>query len=111
MPITTGANVMTPDSTATEDLKREGRSSPERSHFTTQSTAARKIRLESEGLGASIDAVAERKSFYDQRAGNRLAEGKRHYHRLLRNYFAFLVPPGQRVLELGCGVGDLLSSL
>src|ERR1043166_4506867 len=72
---------------------------------------AEKFRLERDGPVAPIDAVPDRKSFYDQRATNRAAEVKRHYHRLLRNYFAFLIPPGQRVLELGCGIGDLLSSL
>jgi SAM-dependent methyltransferase len=102
---------MIPGSIAAEDSKRANDSSPGRSNFKIKSTTAQKIRLESEALVASIDAVAERKSFYDERAGERPAELKRHYHRLLRNYFAFLVPPGQRVLELGCGVGDLLSSL
>src|SRR5205085_1514306 len=102
---------MTPDSIATDNLKQQSVSSRERARSSAQTTAAQKIRLETEGPIASIDAVAERKSFYDQRAGNRPDELKRHYHRLLRNYFSFLVPPGQRVLELGCGVGDLLSSL
>src|ERR1043166_891862 len=72
---------------------------------------AEKFRLERDGPVAPIDAVPDRKSFYDQRATNRAAELKRHYHRLLRNYYGFLVPPGQRVLELGCGLGDLLASL
>lgn len=35
----------------------------------------------------------------------------RFYHSLLKNYYAFLVPPGLRVLELGCGRGDLLANL
>lgn len=55
--------------------------------------------------------MAECKTFYDDRVASRPDELKRHYHRLLRNYFGFLVPPGQRVLELGCGLGDLVASL
>ena len=33
------------------------------------------------------------------------------YHKLLRHYYRHLIPPGLRILELGCGHGDLLASL
>lgn len=49
------------------------------------------------------DAVA--KSFG---AGRR---GARGYHRLLARLYAHLVPKGARVLEIGCGTGDLLAAL
>ena len=33
------------------------------------------------------------------------------YQKLLQHYYKFLIPPGLRILELGCGHGDLLASL
>ncbi len=60
---------------------------------------------------ASQELRAERQDCYDRLAAKRPAELSRHYHRLLRDYYSFLVPPGQRILELGCGLGDLLASL
>jgi 2-polyprenyl-3-methyl-5-hydroxy-6-metoxy-1,4-benzoquinol methylase len=33
------------------------------------------------------------------------------YHQLLEKYYRFFIPPGLRVLELGCGLGDLLASV
>jgi SAM-dependent methyltransferase len=35
----------------------------------------------------------------------------RTYHRRLEHVYRFLIPPGLRVLELGCSAGDLLASL
>lgn len=55
--------------------------------------------------------MSDRSRFYDQRASHRPREIRRAYHRLLQRYYAFLVPPGVRVLELGCGLGDLLAAV
>jgi ubiquinone/menaquinone biosynthesis C-methylase UbiE len=35
----------------------------------------------------------------------------RWYHRRLQEVYAYLIPPGQTVLEIGCGTGDLLAAL
>jgi SAM-dependent methyltransferase len=36
---------------------------------------------------------------------------RRYYHQRLREIYQFLIPPWLRVLELGCGMGDLLASV
>jgi len=51
----------------------------------------------------------DRHEFYNKIAPERLRSEKRHYQKLLRNYFGFLIPPNERVLELGCGTGSLLA--
>ena len=38
-------------------------------------------------------------------------EKNRYYHRKMIELFRGMVPPGGRVLELGCGTGDLLAAL
>ena len=38
-------------------------------------------------------------------------ESDRYYQRMLRKFYAFLIPPGQRVLEVGCSLGDLLAAV
>jgi SAM-dependent methyltransferase len=55
--------------------------------------------------------MIDRRGFYDQRAAARPRETGRYYQRLLRRYYGFLIPPGARVLEVGCGIGDLLAAL
>ena len=35
----------------------------------------------------------------------------RFYHKLLEKYCSFIIPEGKRVIEIGCGSGDLLNSV
>jgi SAM-dependent methyltransferase len=55
--------------------------------------------------------MTDRRAFYEEHAAIRAQSSQRAYQQLLRNYFTFLVPPGLRVLELGCGPGDLLAAV
>jgi SAM-dependent methyltransferase len=34
-----------------------------------------------------------------------------YYHKLLEKYYSFLIPRGSKVLEIGCGTGDLLKAV
>ncbi len=36
---------------------------------------------------------------------------RNYYRRRLAQLYGFLIPPGMRVLEVGCGQGDLLASV
>ena len=55
--------------------------------------------------------MIDRRAFYEQRAAFRARESGRYYQQLLRRHYGFLVPPGLRVLEVGCGIGDLLAAV
>lgn len=55
--------------------------------------------------------MIDRQAFYDGRTAERLRASRRLYPRLIARYVAFLVPPGARVLEIGCGLGDLLAAV
>ena len=66
-----------------------------------------------DGSGAMRRHQAERVRHWDDiaRAPRAGATWGAYYHRRIRDLYRFRVPPGQRVLELGCGQGDLLAAL
>jgi SAM-dependent methyltransferase len=57
--------------------------------------------------------TGERIAFWDEfaRQIGRWQPARRYYRDQLARLFAFSVPPGMRVLEVGCGTGDLLAAL
>ena len=66
------------------------------------------------GMETAAPAISGGESceFYENRSRPcREQAANRYYHRLVEAYFKFFIPPGASVLEIGCGLGDLLSSL
>ena len=55
----------------------------------------------------------EIRDFYDRTASTREKWKRRNsfYHSTLQRYFSFIIPEQSRVLEIGCGLGDLLHAV
>lgn len=50
-------------------------------------------------------------NYFDKLAPTRPTWKRRNnfYHKLLEKYYSFYIPPGSKVLEIGCGTGELLN--
>lgn len=68
---------------------------------------------EAEFRAARDEYLRNRVSFWDGYAETlpRWERWRRHYRKRLGEVYATFIPPGKRVLELGCGPGDLLATL
>lgn len=57
--------------------------------------------------------MSDLRAYHDAAAAtlDRRKRRNRYYHREVHRLYAFLVPPGRSVLEVGCGTGDLLASV
>jgi ubiquinone/menaquinone biosynthesis C-methylase UbiE len=67
------------------------------SEFETREQERRRARIE------RLDRIAERRML--------MADRHQYYTRQVHRLVAGLVNPGSRVLEVGCGLGDLLAAL
>lgn len=61
----------------------------------------------------TIERIDESRDYFDSIASKRLYWKTRnaYYNNYLKNYFSFLIPPNSKVIELGCGTGDLLNAV
>jgi SAM-dependent methyltransferase len=82
--------------------------------------AAPDKRHESSSLHRASASDGLREAFHDARVAHwdvvarsldRVDRWNRGYHSRLHEIYRWLIPPGQRVLEIGCGPGDLLAAV
>jgi SAM-dependent methyltransferase len=64
-------------------------------------------------IAAETKFRKEREAHWDEVAGKNGGESLLgcYYHRKIAEFYRFLIPPGRKVLELGCGAGRLLAAL
>ena len=54
---------------------------------------------------------SERIQHWNTIANKSFSDYNSYYHRYLESIYRYLIPSGLRVLEIGCGKGDLLASV
>jgi ubiquinone/menaquinone biosynthesis C-methylase UbiE len=59
--------------------------------------------MKKENMSNYFDSIAQEREKWKKR--------NYYYHRLLGKYYSFLIPKDSKVLEVGCGTGDLLNSV
>ena len=78
-----------------------------------ESTAAQRQPSHTGRMSRQEEYTEQRRRYWDTFADS--LEGwqplRKNYQRRLKKFYSFLIPPGMRVLELGCGTGDLLAAL
>src|SRR5882762_4501681 len=69
--------------------------------------------MEATDSGSQAEYTRHRRTYWDDFARNfsRWEGPRKYYQTRLAEIFRFVVPPGMRILELGCGRGDLLAAL
>jgi len=83
-----------------EQVLTENHSLNPKPHFDEQTYRDRAIK---ETIRDRFDRLAEKRDRWQQKA--------KYYYQDQHQYFRFLIPEGAKVLELGCGLGDLLVAL
>jgi SAM-dependent methyltransferase len=74
-----------------------------------QAVERREIAWSSAQEAYTVDRIAHWDRIAEQHREAPLCS--RFYHRQVQEIYRFLIPPGQRVLEIGCGSGDLLAAV
>jgi ubiquinone/menaquinone biosynthesis C-methylase UbiE len=55
--------------------------------------------------------LSEQVEHWDRVANQSFSGANNYYRRYLERIYKYIIPPGSRVLEIGCGKGDLLAAV
>lgn len=70
-------------------------------------------RVNNQGMSGPSRHLQKRRAHWDEVARQSDAQVSygRYYNQRLTEIYQFLIPPGRKVIEIGCGTGDLLAAL